>query len=977
MSPESTPLCERYLKKLKGAIFLCLLLFCSQELAQGVSQHTLINADNPAPKTSRRQDPALISILQLLSTNPDSPEISTRAWNWARRTNRVTELSTAILNEARSQRNELLFLRCAQFAILEGAPLSAIELLEEGMSLDSSDLCAQALARIWLQGGWVEAAQAIQIQRSVDTPTRYLLDLIAGAAADPKTLVPLNPRDRSFLIETFPRLHLSDQGIELFSSTGDESATFSVMLRSADLAGLNSLVKNRQLLLAESSPEEALAYSRLLGTPSADWFQQSPLMNSIWQMSMGYQPASSIPGPSNSSKLQSVLQMLEKACQRQDLKSARRLWVSLQLLLTPWEPAPDLSPLIQERLNDLIPPWFMPDQTAKSLASRTDQEAAQLARKTALHSKPGSETESRLWFQAGRLADSIEELERALRISPDLRFRTPLNDLGIIAEYTPKKVEVPIPLPKKFSGNRPENAVIGKLSGQRLRLDSPSIAGESWYLHEWHSNGADSEASTVLRNPSARYPLEIQLAGPDGTQLDIRGTAEKWLIRNSTSDESWSLTSEADSSLFDSDGLPRLKILKLLSDPEFKKLSIETPWDHWPPEVVDFIDHASQYLRSDHWKDQALVLRKPQQLEVSVGNITGVFKKIPRQTPWDATVEYSSLRFPSSPSQHLGIQRSEQLQGDKNNLQPGILISEWRSDSASADLSCDFPQNPKLILPPGEILLLVGGTDERVVITRSGLVGFFPQESAFASWWLPLLRSPLPGPKGFAPIPKEEHPPHRFWGDSATPRIRETRCGEQSVFLLIGDPLLQVEAAGATLIHPTKNYPGHCASAQLLTPEGKLPTTDSDSLQLWYIDSERRFLHGPKESIPLPAAGAYSLSGHPDGPLILGQHRGESWLAQRSAEDWIFIDLPTLPGERDRPQLRAAAMTVVDSTILLLADRLWSVSANQPPLPLTVAAPPGAYRAVRWVQPPPLIKGQLGILIRPWGAQELWKFGDE
>ena len=120
------------------------------------------------------------------------------------------------------------------------------------------------------------------------------------------------------------------------------------------------------------------------------------------------------------------------------------------------------------------------------------------------------------------------------------------------------------------------------------------------------------------------------------------------------------------------------------------------------------------------------------------------------------------------------------------------------------------------------------------------------------------------------------------------------------------------------------------------------------------------------------------LSAWPSGgPLVIGQYRGETWLALWKKDRWNFLDLPPLPGERDRPYLRAAAIEVIGNQILLVADRLWRLHPEEAPKPLIPSPDPGAYRAVHWVQAPPQIKGDRVLIQRPWGMKQVWRFNDE
>ncbi len=941
--------------------------------------------NSPDDRSVDSLDPALRSIVDLVIRQPQVDEVVDRAWQWARNRQRTLDLLTAILAEARQRKDDLLFRRCAEAALDEGDPYRAIQILEEGSSVPESKECPHALARLWLRGGWLEAAQSIRDQNGVDPLTEFVLRVKSGESTLSEghsrlTLPPLTEKDREFLIAVFPRLGLSRQGKNILEQEGDLSAAFRILLRAGDLEGIEVLLARNPELSNLPSDGEKLAYARLRGEPLDDQVP-SPLLKSMWMASMGFIPQSpSMISISRSPlRLSQFLDSLGNACTHQDINLARKLWVSIELLTDPLTPLPALNPRWRQFLGSAIPEWMMPRQTANRIGDVTDPAAAQLCRRSNLYSEPGSRTEARLWFHAGRLSDSIHEIERALRIGPMIRYRWPALSPGVSVQSSLAAAALPIPDPLLFKFESPRDSVIGELSGKHLRIPVANRSDEIWYLEEWQVSEEESRSTgngiSLQPAHAIEMPLRIQLTDAQQSQMQILGTHQRWSIQVTGRDE-WTIQVVDGESLFDQQGLPRIDLLNKIIDPCPESVQTDVKWDQLPSAVRSFAAACAQYLRSPQWNDQSEVVVVADQMTVTIGPITGLFRTDPPLRNDSPEMAAALQQFPLVKPDHAPpvasrLHQPSQFSGS------AILERTWERDRpAPISLSGNAFSLPS-ILPPGEKLLSVTGTDERLIITRSGKVGWIPAGSIATARWLPLLKTPLEGPNGIAPLPEDEHPSRGHWADSATPRVRETWCPEGSVFLIVSDSLLRVDSRGATPVASPDNFPGHCASAQLLTVEGKVPDSIHESLFPWYIDSSGEFLHGPSFRQPLPAKGAYSLWGHPLGPLVLGQDRGETWLAQWRESKWQLFKLPSLPGERDRPQLRAAAMSVVGSQILLLADRLWALTPDQPPRALTPASAPGAYRAVRWVQPPPLIRGDLVWIQRPWRIDEVWRFTDE
>lgn len=923
----------------------------------------------PSPKDGTDSlDPALRSIVRLILDQPDEEEVVTRAIQWARRQGKLQQLLETVLSEARNNSSDALFHFCAQFALKSEEPLRAISILEEGCATPDSLHCPRTLGRLWLEGGWVEAARSIRKEYGVDPIADFLLRLKAGEKMAAESLPAMAPKDRDFLIRVFSRLNLCQEGADFFESSGDLQAALSILIRCGDLPGIERLLALHTDLDQNTSPNEVFPLARLRGKLPRDQFVPRKL-KSLWDSSMGFGEPESL-SIGNNMRLASLFQSLNLACTNGESLLARKIWISIESLLPPMTPYPAMNPRWREVLGPALASWADPSHVAQQMCDIRDPEAASVCRRAILYTNPGSLTEARLWFHAGRLSNSLPEVERAIRIQPEESYCRPLAIPGISVTTTLPMAEVPIPEPEPFSILNPEDSVIGEVTGLPLRIPGQDRSQEEWFLADWifDESGQErlqTEPTNFRREPSGS-PLRIQLTDTNRNPLKIIGSAQRWSIFRSDK-EMRILHATNGESLFGKDGLPRLDLLRTIIDPTPQALQVRVDWNQWPASVANFAKACGQYLRDSEWQNQVRLHCDSSQLTVTLGPITGTFLK-DRPSDQNSFNPAQLPRLSSRPRQAPSQPFANPLQFDGS----ATLERESKQEASNRHISSPTP----ILLPPEEELLSTTGTGDRLAITRSGKIGWIPKGSLIAQSWLPLLTPPFPGRVGYPPLPLDVYPADSRWADSVTPRVRETRGPNGSIFLVVSEPLLRFDSQGASPVSTPDQFPGHCVSAQLLTDTGKTPRSSSDPLFLWFIDSSRQFLYGPGFQQSLPVEGAYSLHGHPLGPLVLGQHQGKSWLAQWREQSWNFVPLPPLPGERDRPHLRAAAIEVSGSQILLVADRLWILNLEGPPTALIPQNAPGAYRAVHWVQPPPRISDQSVAIDRPWGVEQIWRFSD-
>ncbi len=108
--------------------------------------------------------------------------------------------------------------------------------------------------------------------------------------------------------------------------------------------------------------------------------------------------------------------------------------------------------------------------------------------------------------------------------------------------------------------------------------------------------------------------------------------------------------------------------------------------------------------------------------------------------------------------------------------------------------------------------------------------------------------------------------------------------------------------------------------------------------------------------------------------IVIGQDAGETWLARFDGEQLHEIAPPPLPDERDRPQLRVAALGRWQDEVILVADRVWKIDGKRDAhRALTPPPQTGNYRPVHWIQPVPRLTGNRLTIERPWGVTETWR----
>ncbi len=917
-------------------------------------------------------DPALRSIVRKILEQPNEDEVVIRAGQWSRAKNRSRELLEAVLAQARQQQTDELYHFCARFLLQEGDPLRAISVLEEGCSIPGSSRCPHALGRIFLQGGWVEAVQSIRKTHGVDIWTGILLQMLSGKDFNRETFPEIDSHDREYLIQTLSRLNLCQEGAVLFESAEDPQAALSILIRGGDLPGIEDLLSREPGLIQNISSEEILPLARLQGRLPDNLFIPRTVV-AKWKSSMGFEKARSDSIMQNAAESR-LFQSLTVACKNGDTPLARKIWISIEMLLPPLQAYPALNSRWEEILRPALAPWTNPQAVADKMGSVNEPKAATLCRRAMLYSEPGSQTEARLWFHAGRLSSRVSEVERAQRILPDGFFRWPTPVTGISVTARLGRADLPLSWPNPISLRPSTDSILGEIDGVPLRTPEMEFSTEEWILTEWRMKpDFDKKSPASFLSPpglTGKGEMELGFTDSEGLPVIIRGGVEKWSVRVD-GEESKQLQASGEASLFDEGGLPRLDLLQQIIRPCPTQLGTQIDWDKWPTSLRQFAQACGRYLRNSEWARHTQVQKEDDQLSVKVGPITGTFI---RQLPASKTTPADLSDIPSPRSLPETGDRSQNSRfPDSPAGFSATLIREKATNSAEV-----FTQfSPPVLLPAGEVLLSVSGTDHRLALTRSGKVGWLPAGSIVPQSWFPLLKTPLPGIDGLPPLPKEVHPPRFVWANPVTPRVRETRCADGSVFLILGDPLIRFDLAGSQPLPWPDSLSKECTSAQLLAADGKLPSSVSDPLFPWFIDQASQFLHGPGFQQLLPADGAYSLHGHPEGPLVIGQYQGETWLALWKEDRWNFLDLPPLPGERDRPYLRAASIEVIGHQILLVADRLWRLHPEDAPIALIPSPDPGAYRAVHWVQPPPQFKRDRVLIQRPWGMDQVWRFNDE
>lgn len=918
-------------------------------------------------------DPALRSIVRLIIDQPDEDDVVVRAVQWATNQQRLLELLETVLTEARRSNSDALFHFCAQYALQAKDPLRAISILEEGCSTPDSQRCPHALGRLWLEGGWVEAARSIHIEYGVDPFAEFILRLMSGEQMA-ETLPAMAPKDRDFLIQVFSRLNLCTEGADFFESAGDLQAALSVLIRCADLPRIERLLALHNGLDLNSPPNEIFPLARLRGKLPRDQFVPRNL-KSMWNSSMGFGEPESLSTGSDM-RLSRLFQSLNLACTNGESLLARKIWISIERQLPPMTPYPSMNPRWREVLGQALASWADPSQVAQQMGDVRDPEAASICRRAILYTNPGTLTEARLWFHAGRLSQSIAELERALRIAPEARFRRPTAIENVSVTATLPEAILPLPVPGPVAIQTVKPGIIGDLDQNSIRVPAIDRSTEEWYLSDWSIAENLPSKVTPIADTGGDDPssfMSLNFRGTEGDPLKIVGDRHRWSVRLA-GEPGTSLHASRGASLFDESGLPRIDLLGMLIDPCPEHLNTHAEWDKWPNSIQGFAEACGRYLRDPESAKHGRVQEETGKILVKVGPITGVFQKTAPETESEpfAHSSFAQLRFPNT---EAGDSTSQRWLSPEGTPFTARAVLEFESPSTPANRGGILAD--EILLPAGEDLLTTRGSGDRLVVTRSGLVGWIPQGGWIANEWFHLLDPPLPGKTGFPRLPLEVHPPQQTWANSETPRVRETRCPDGSVFLVIGDPLLRFDSQGPQPLEWPHSLSGECTSAQLLDREGKIPNSISDPLFPWFIDAQGKHLHGPSFQQPMPEEGAYAIHGHTRGPLVLGQHRGETWLALWNGDDWEPLPLPPLPGERDRPYLRAAAIEVVGTKIYLIADRLWLLSPSQSPRPLIPPPAPGAYRAVHWVQPPPQVFRHQIVIQRPWGVDQVWRFDDE
>mgnify|MGYP001179271620 FL=1 len=910
----------------------------------------------PAPTLAHNldQDPALSAIVNMIITHADQDEVVEEAWNWARERARMEELRQALISEATKRKSATLFRRAAEsYLKFEGLP-EVVSLLEQAISIDDDPAARSALSQIWLRGGWPEEARKILGNLRPTAGAQFIFQIIDPNSSQAVGVgTELSPDDLQLISDALPFYSEVQKGSRLLLEMGYPDTALRLLIHSGDSREIETLLSEHpESIESLGSIQEALAYCRLVGQRldpgfQKSWFQRSPALEELWRGSMGMSPQSVTSLPDSELPIPSLLGAFA-SLEKGDERTARKIVAIRQASLTPLQRPSSIS----EELFQRKPEWFSrtlpPEQREKLLSFVKDPEAAKFARMAALHSDPGSALEARLWFHAGRLSEEVRESDRARRLSPDAAVSVEILP-GVLATWPLSAANSPRDIPAQTTQ---PGQIIGRWNHRSLRVPGPDLSHEEWHLQTWRETGTNGEP--IQQTPG--FSLEVG-------DLQIEGDESLWSLQFGETSIQLSRVGDDSRPLLDPDSGPRLDLLQLWVS-SLDKLVSHVPNDRWPTSVIQFMKSVAHRERSSAALEWASLIVKADALTVNVSGLEGQFSRIP-VTPSiplaPADTVFATITEPELPlpiPDHLELLHNIPTSGE----------------IPAAQGPQDILWNP---LPSGEQILSTTGTTDRIVITRSGWVGYIEENQPQARWWRPLLEAPLPGPLGFAPLPKEEVGSNPIfeesaWASSASPRVVscESPYGVSS-FLLISDKFWKLDRLGPQVIDPPKNYLGHCAAATLAGPM-------SETLIL--IESSGLSLVTPKGHIPLPQSGGYSVHPYEEGVLVLGQEKGQSWLSFLLHDEWHPIILPPLPGERDRPDLRATSITTHGEEIYLLADRLWRMPSwcqergqfHGAMKPLTPAPEPGAYRAVRWVQPAPLIQRNKIYLLRPWGNLEVW-----
>ena len=904
------------------------------------------------PALIASDDGALDAIVSLIASAPSDEAIIERATLWAHDQGRLLELIDGIAAYGISRRSQPVSLAAVAIATKEGWVERSVEILEASLVIDDQATTRHQLAQLWLAGGWPEQARVVSgrhLESDSFSDIRLGLKLLEGATA-PTIAAGISTDTIKLVAERSGQWKWAST---LLAQRGELDAALEVAIS----GGLDSLA--RELLYQGAHPTAdavGLKLARLLGV---NHWENNPLIDensesgARWRASMGFE-AMLLSNPYRPDQLPSLREALD-LLESSDESSARRA-VALWRMGGGGQTRQDVSTRLI--LDDLKPDWLGPDRLPESIEQQlrrsTDPQDANLAVAAALRAFEGTPMESNLWFQAGRLGHNRDWVERSIRISPgavvafewlpgiEARWKQPFESTTwthapVVSDPSHFLPGPTFPAP---------GALLGSVSGKPVRRPGHPPTRPRFFLQHWKLTDSLAETDAAVR---LRITNGAWLRGDDRSLqvIEVAPTTEQVQLELEPMDGQ---------SLIGPDGIPGASILAaIFGISETKELLRVAPEP--PPMAISmqsFGEAAARRARDAtlmRWID---------------------FRAIDDGTWWVDVAGVSGLFATTAPTPVAIVLPTEQTPSPSNVMPPGplptenlILVGTLRhglQPSASRPVVERFGA-PDPLLPAGEKLLVAAGVGDRVVVTDSGLVGYFEPGAAQALWWKQILQPLLPGVGGFAPLPLATVQPQLPWSDAVTPRLIEITADDgTSRFLLLTSDVYIIDAQSVEQI-PVPEMAETGFAAAILDDDGQLLVLDALGNNLITQQS----VHN------LPKEGGYQLIATGTETIILGQQQGQTWLAHFDGKIVREISTPPLPDERDRPQLRVAALGRWRNEVLLVADRLWLLDENGTDhRALTDAPEDGNYRPVHWVQPPPRVEGNRVTIARPWGVVETW-----